>query len=142
MKRLRVIGVGMVVILGIFGVGLLEPHSKPQDVGTLASSDLVEILRLVQQDLREYVLPEAELENVLYPQYVARSIADYSKQRILWVEAHDDDQVEVYAGVSRDMICDEGHSWSLEKTTNWTITGYAYWASSNVAPAGIQVPPL
>jgi hypothetical protein len=39
------------------------------------------------------------------------------------------------------VIRDEGHVWSLRKTPNWTITGYAYWASSNVAPAGVHVPP-
>jgi hypothetical protein len=40
------------------------------------------------------------------------------------------------------VIRDEGHALSLRKTPKWSITGYAYWASSNVAPAGIHVPSL
>jgi hypothetical protein len=141
MSKRKLIGAGLVLVLAIMSVSLLSPPSRPQVVGTLASNDLTEILRLVRHDLREQLLPKVEWDNLFYPRYVLSSIREYHAQGILWAEVHDDGGVKVFAGASRDVIRDEGHVWSLRKTPNWTITGYAYWASSNVAPAGIRVPP-
>jgi hypothetical protein len=141
MSKRKLIAIGLVLVLAVIGVSLFSSLSPPQVVGTLAPNDLTEILRLVRHDLREHLLPKVEWDNLFYPRYVVSSIREYRAQRILWVEVHDDGRVEVFAGVSRDVIRDEGHVWSLRKTQEWSITGYAYWASSNVAPAGIHVPP-
>ena len=141
MSKRKLIGVGLLLVLAIIGASLLPPPSRPQVVGTLASSDLTEILRVVRRDLREHLLPRVKWDNLFYPRYVVSSIREYHAQHILWAEVHDDGGVEVFAGVNRDVIRDEGYVWSLRKGPNWMITGYAYWASSNVAPAGIHVPP-
>ena len=141
MSKRKLIGVGLLLVLVIMGVGLLSPPSRLQVVGTLPSNDLTQILQLVRHDLREHLLPKVEWDNLFCPRYVFSSIREYHAQRILWAEVHDDGRVEVFAGASREVIRDEGHVWSLRKTPNWTITGYAYWASSNVAPAGVHVPP-
>ena len=141
MSKRRLIGVAVLLVFVVIGTSLLWPSGRPQVVGTLGSNDLAEILRLVRRDLREQLLPKVEWDNLAYPRYVVSSIREYRAQHILWVEVHDDGGVAVYAGVSRDVIRDEGYLWSLRKTTNWAISGYAYWASSNVAPAGIHVPP-
>jgi hypothetical protein len=141
MRRRKLIGFGFLLAVGIIGVGLLYAPSRPQVVGTLAHDDLAEILRLVRKDLRSQLLPAVKWENVHYPRYVITSLREYHAQHILWAEVHDDAEVEVFAGVSRNVIRDEGHVWSLRKDPRWGITGYAYWASSNVAPADIHVPP-
>jgi hypothetical protein len=141
MRKRKLIGVGLILVLALIGVSRSSVPSRPQVVGTLASTDLTEILRLVRQDLRENLLPKVEWDNLFHPRYFVRSTREYSAQRILWAEVHDDGEVDVVAGVSRDVIRDEGHVWSLQKSPNWTVTGYGYWGSSNVAPAGIHVPP-
>jgi hypothetical protein len=141
MGRRKLIGLGLLLAVAIIGVGLLSAPSPPQVIGTLAPDDLSKILQLVRKDLRTRVLPAVKSENLRYPRYVIDSVREYHAQHILWAEVHDDGGVEVFAGVSRDVIRDEGHVWSLRKTPEWSIAGYAYWASSNVAPAGIHVPP-
>lgn len=142
MSKRKLIGVGLLLVLAVIGASLLSRPLRPQVVGNLPSNDLTEILRIIRRDLREHLLPSVEWDNLFYPRYVFSSIREYHAQHILWAEVHDDGGVEVFAGVSRDVIRDEGHVWSLRKSPNWTITGYAYWASSNVAPSGIHFPPL
>lgn len=141
MSKRKLIKVGALLILAIIGWHLLSPPARPQVVGSLASSDLSEILRLVRQDLREKLLPKMEWDDLFYPRYVISSIGEYHAQRILWAEVHPDGEVEVFAGVSKESIPNQGHVWSLRKSANWSVTGYGYWGFSNVAPAGIHVPP-
>jgi hypothetical protein len=141
MRRRKLIGIGLLLVLASIGAILPSHPSRPQVVGTLAPNDLTEILRVVRRDLRDHLLPKVEWNNLLYPRYVFSSVREYHAQHILWAELHDDGGVEVFAGVNKDVIRDEGYVWSLRKSPNWMITGYAYWAISNVAPAGIHVPP-
>jgi len=143
MSKRTLIKVGALLSLAIIGWRLLS-SPRPQVIGTLSSGDLSKILHLVRQDLRKMVLPKMEWRDVLYPRYVLSSIGEYDAQHILWAEVHPDGEVEVFAGVSKERIRNEGYVWSLRKNQyypNWFIAGGAYWGSSNVAPAGIHVPP-
>jgi hypothetical protein len=139
MRRRKLIGLGLLLAVAIIGVGLLSAPSRPQVVGTLAPDDLTQIMRLVRHDLRSQLFQWRTLLH--HPPSVIRCLREYYAQHILWAEVHDDGGVEIFAGASRNVIRDEGQVWSLRKTPEWSIMGYAYWASSNVAPAGIHVPP-
>jgi hypothetical protein len=141
MSKRKLIKVGALIIFAIIGWHLLSPSDRPQVVGSLASNDLRDVLQLVRQDLRDKVLPKVEWDNLFYPRYVVSSIGEYHAQRILWTEVHPDGEVEVFVGVSKERIHDEGYVWSLRKNPIWKITGYGYWGYSNVAPSGIHVPP-
>ncbi len=141
LSKRKLIGLGLLLALAVIGARLLSVPSRMQVVGTIAPDDLAEIRRLVRHELRHWMLPKVEWDNLFYPRYVISSVMEYRAQRLLWAEAHDDGSVDVFAGVSKDVIRDEGHVVSLRKTPKWTITGYAYWASSEVAPPGIHVPP-
>jgi hypothetical protein len=140
-NRRKVTGTGVVLALVLLAVGLFSKPSRPQIVGTIAPVDLEEILRLVRRELRSQLLPSLEWYSFQHPGYSTARIKDYYSQHILWAEVHDDGSVDVYAGVSKDVIRDEGHVWTFRKDQNWGSTGYAYWASADVAPAGIHVPP-
>jgi hypothetical protein len=141
MSKRKLIGFGLLLALAVIAASLFSGSPRTQVVGTIAPDDLTEIRRLVRLELRFWLLPKVEWDNLLHPRYVINSVREYRVQRILWAEAHGDGSVQVFAGVSKDVIRDEGHVVSLRKIPKWQITGYAYWASSNVAPAGIHVPP-
>ena len=127
--------------VGIICVGLLSAPSRPQVVGTLAPDDLREILGMVRKELRTQLLPSFEWDSFRSPGYSIKRLREYRAQHILWVEVHRDGSVDVYAGVSKDVIREEGYVWSFRKGNRWGNTGFAYWASSDVAPADIHVPP-
>ena len=82
------------------------------------------------------LLPGVEWDNLRYLRYVIGSVREYRAQHILYGQRFTRmEKSKVFAGVGKDVIHDEGHVWSLSKSPKWEITGYAYWASSNVAPA-------
>ena len=60
---------------------------------------------------------EAEWDNIHHLDYVWRQVREYEAQRILWVEVKPDGSVEVFAGVSKDVIRSVGHAIDLRKTT-------------------------
>jgi hypothetical protein len=125
MSKRKLISAGALLILAILGCTPLSPPARPKVVGgALDSGDLSKILFLVRHD------------------YVVRRVGKYYfAQHILWVEVHPDGLVEVFSGADKEQILNEGWVWSLRKNPNWLITGSAYWGSSNIAPAGIHVPP-
>ncbi len=133
--------IGLAAALALVSAGVLSAPSHTQVIGTLARPDLTQVLRLVRQDLRARLLPKVEWDGLRYPRYVISGVREYHAQRILWVEAHNDGHVEVFAGLSRAVIRDEGYHWQLRRSPSWTITGGSYWAYSNGAPADMHVPP-
>lgn len=144
MSKRKLIGFGLLLATAIIGIKLLSSPSQKQViqvVGIIAPDDLAEIQRLAWRELRFHILPKMEWDNLFYPRYVITSVSEYRAQRLLWAEVRDDGSVWVFAGVSKNVICEEGHAIILKKNPNWRTTGYAYWASSNVAPDGIHVPP-
>lgn len=78
MSKRMLVKVGALLIFAIIGWHLLSPPARPQVVGSLASGDLSEILRLVHQDLRKWVLPKMEWDDVYNPRYVVSSVAEYT----------------------------------------------------------------
>jgi len=141
MRKIKIIAVCVFLSVGfVGGVLCLRPISQTQVVGHIPPNDLRVIERLVRRELRVRILPALEWDNVLHPGYVLGSIKEYRAQRILWAEVQSDGSVEVFAGVSKAVIQSEGHAFTLRENPSWEITGYAYWASSNVAPADIHVP--
>ena len=141
MHRRKVITVVIILVVVIVGAVVFKPAPRIQVVGNLPPQDLAQIQKLVQHERRFWILPELEWDNVYHLGYVCRSVREYEAQRILWVDVKADGSVEVFAGVSKDVIRSEGHAIDLRKEPNWKITGYGYWASSNVAPHDIHVPP-
>lgn len=141
MRKIKIIAVCVFLSVAfVGGVLCLRPVSPTQVVGRIPPNDLREIECLVRRELRFHILPTLEWDNILHPGYVLGSIKEYRAQRILWAEAQSDGSVDVFAGVSKTVIRSEGHAFTLRKSPAWEITGYAYWASSNVAPANIRVP--
>jgi len=128
-------------MIALVSVVCLYPVHRTQVIGKIAPDDLDDIERIVRHELRFWILPKLEWDNVYHLDYVVRSVREYEAQRILWAEAKPDGSVEVFAGVSKSVILSEGHVFDLRKQPKWEVTGYAYWASSNVAPHDIHVPP-
>jgi hypothetical protein len=141
MRKRKVIGVFVALIVVIASAVLFVPSRHIQVVGTLPPDDLAQIQKIVWRELRFWVLPKLEWENVFYPHYVFRCVRDYERLHILWIDVKPDGSVEVFAGESKATILSHGHVIDLWKHPDWQITGYGYWASSNVAPHDIHVPP-
>ena len=137
--RKRII-IAVSIFLAIVVVSFVSTP-RIQIVGSLPPDDLNQVLKLVKKELRFWILPKLELDNIHHLDYVWRQIREYKAQRILWVEVKPDSSVEVFAGVSKDVIRSEGYAIDLRKQPNWQITGYGYWGSSNVAPHDIHIPP-
>jgi hypothetical protein len=142
MRNCKTIVVYVLLTLALAIGFYLYPGSRAQVVGKLSPEELADVQHLVQLELRSSILPKLEWDNLFHLGYVIRSVREYEAQRILWAEVHSDRSVAVFAGVSKDEIHSEGHAFTLRKNPNWEITGYAYWSSSNVAPADIRVPQL
>lgn len=141
MRENKFIVVGIFLVVAIVSAVVFSPGPRIQVVGSLPPDDLAQIQKLVQHELRFWILPKLEWDNVYHLGYVFRCVREYEAQRILWVDVKPDGSVEVFAGVSKDVILSEGHAIDLQKQPNWEITGYGYWASSNVAPHDIHIPP-
>jgi hypothetical protein len=139
MNRRSIVIVVFILIIGV--VFLLWPTKPTRVVGTISRDDLREVERIMRNELRSTILPKGEWDDLLHPKYVIESIREYQAQRILWVEVLTNGDVEVYAGTSTNVIKNEGHVITLHKNSTWETRGEAYWASSNVAPADINVPP-
>ena len=141
MRKQKVIGVFVALIVVIASGVLFIPSRHIQVVGPLPPDDLAQIQKIVWRELRFWVLPKLEWDNVLYPRYVFGCVSDYERLHILWVDVKPDGIVEVFAGESKATILSHGHVIDLRKQSDWQITGYGYWASSNVVPHDIHVPP-
>ena len=132
---------GLAAALAVVAALLASAPPHIQVIGSLAPKDRAQILRLVRRDLRSHVLPRFEWDSLRYPRYVINGVREYHAQKILWAEVCGDGHVEVFAGVSRAAVPEMGHHWQLRKNPTWWITGYSFWAFSNAAPRGMQVPP-
>jgi hypothetical protein len=141
MRKRKVIVVSVFLVIAIVGAIVVIPAPRPQVVGALSPVDLAQIQKRVWQELRSDILPKLEWDNIYYPRYVFKSVRDYEAQRILWVEVKPDGSVEVFAGVSKDVIRSEGYVMDFQKDGKWKMTGFAYWGFSNVAPHDMHVPP-
>jgi hypothetical protein len=141
MRKRKVIVGSIFLVVVIVSVFVVMPGPRPQVIGTISPADLEQIQRLVRKELRSDILPKLEWDNIYYPRYVFKSVRDYEAQRILWVEVKPDGSVEVFAGVSKDVIRSEGYVMDFQKDGKWKTTGYGYWGFSNVAPHDLHVPP-
>src|ERR1035437_6482222 len=135
---------GIIIAASIFlAIAVVSIVSTPriQVVGSLPPDDLDQLLKMVRKELRFWILPKLEWDNIHHLDYVWRQIREYEAQRILWVEVKPDGSIEVFAGVSKDVIRSEGHAIDLRKQPDWQITGYGYCGCCNDAPHDIHIPP-
>src|ERR1035438_3140549 len=141
MRKGIIIAVSVFLAITVAVVVSIVSTPRIQVVGSLSPDDLDQVLKMVRQELRFWILPKLEWDNIHHLDYVWRQVREYETQRILWVEVKPDGSVEVFAGVSKDVIRSEGHAIDLRKQPNWQITGYGYWGFSNAAPHDIHIPP-
>ena len=141
MRRISFIIAGIFLALSIGSAVILTRPPRIQVVGSLSPSDLAQIQKLARGELRYWILPKPDWDNVHHLNYVVRKVREYEAVRILWMDVKPDGSVEVFAGVSKEAIRSEGHAMTLRKQPNWQITGYGYWGFSNVAPHDMHIPP-
>ena len=140
--RWEIIGIIVSLLAVIVVAAILAPEPRVQVVGNLPPDDLQQVLKLTRRELRFHLLPKLEWDDILYLGYVCRSLEEYQATKIQWVEVKPDGGVQVFAGKGRDVVNLGGHVCDFTKMPDWRLTGYGYWASSNVAPRDIHVPAL
>jgi hypothetical protein len=146
MRKRKIIAAVVVLIAVMVGAVLLAPAPHVQVVGSLPPDDLAQIQKVVWKEIRFWVLPKLNWDDVYNPRYIPHYVfagfRDYAKLHILWVDVKPNGSVEVFVGESKDTILSQGHAIDLQKKVRWEIIGYGYWGFSNAAPHDIHIPPI
>jgi hypothetical protein len=141
MRKRKVISIVLILIVVVAGLIFFASSPRIQVVGSLPAKDVAQIRKAVWKEIRFWVFPDFGWDDLHYPRYVFGCIKDYERLHILWIDVKPDRSVEVFVGENKATILSHGHVVDLRKQSDWQISGYAYWASSNVAPQNIHVPP-
>ena len=90
MRKRKIIAAVVVLIAVMVGAVLLAPAPHVQVVGSLPPDDLAQIQKVVWKEIRFWVLPKLNWDDVYNPRYIPHYVfagfRDYAKLHILWVD--------------------------------------------------------